>query len=905
MSDMSLLIPECNWTPPDGLPRLRRRPVLAIDTETRDPDLKTKGPGVRRGGYIVGISIAGTDLPGQYYPIRHDGGGNMDTDLILDWLRDELNGYDGEVVGANLLYDLDFLAHEGIHFGKAKFHDIQIAEPLLDENRMTYSLEALCQDYLGISKDETMLKQACAAFGIKDIKGGLWRLPAKYVGAYAEGDVNYPLLILEKQRTELAAQGLTELFEMESALIPMLLAMRRRGVRVDVPAIATTRDQIITMRQVAFDELGTDDIWSAESLAVLFDRAGAEYPRTPKSNKPSFTKPWLTMNTSPVARAVMEARRWDKVVSTFIDGHLATAIDGYIHCQFNQLKSDEAGTISGRFSSCLPGHVRVDTCGGIMPLSKVSVGDFVYTHKNRLRPVLNKLFNGNEKTFRISLFNGKVLECTSNHRLLTSAGWLSLEDIYEREYGKNVGPDFISENCGSIYWGGQADVAGTSDAHGRVVAYSGGDHTAGLASGGAHQGKGTAVREGQDRLAESDGREVSRAASQLQGGDSIEGWLLTDNPTSVVHGAGKIKAHPASSRYYLRGHGPDGNSERLPRTSHRWPTKQQRHRQSGISVASSAQGHSHVFSHIREVEFVGVAPVYDLEIEEDHSFIAGGVFVHNSNPNLQQIPARDPAVTALLRKLFIPEDGDEWLQLDMSQMEYRLLAHIARGPGSAEARQAYIDDPLTDFHNLCGEMAGLPGDENRKKVKGVNFCKIFGGGPTTTAATLGTTLEAAKEFLAVYDEALPFVNTTFDKAKDRARIHGVITTVLGRKARFDLWEPKAWGEKGMLPRAAAIEKWGERKITRAMTHKALNAYTQGSNADALKRGMVDIWESGVCDVMGAPLLTVHDELDWNKPRTKAGDEAALEIKHRMEVAVKLRVPVIVDMKTGPSWGELE
>jgi DNA polymerase-1 len=92
---------------------------------------------------------------------------------------------------------------------------------------------------------------------------------------------------------------------------------------------------------------------------------------------------------------------------------------------------------------------------------------------------------------------------------------------------------------------------------------------------------------------------------------------------------------------------------------------------------------------------------------------------------------------------------------------------------------------------------------------------------------------------------------------------------------------------------------------RAFTHKALNARIQGSAADIMKVAMVDVWESGVCDVLGPPQLTVHDELDGSAPRTRAAKEALREIKRIMEGVVQLAVPLRADGGTGPNWGAVE
>ena len=348
-------MPKSDWVAPHDFPEFRKAKRLAIDTETCDPDLSALGPGVRRDGYVVGISIAADGLEPRYYPIRHDAGGNLDEDMVLEWFRYEMARFKGELVGAHLLYDLDYLTQEGVNFsGVKRYLDVQNAEPLLDENALSYSLDRIALDRLGRGKDETLLERALAAHGYKG-KNHLWRLPARFVGPYAEEDAALPLEILAAQEPLLAAEDLGNVFDLESRLIPLLLAMRRRGVRINVGKAEEAREALVKKRAEVFATLGTDDVWSAESLAPLFDAKGIEYPLTPKTKKPSITKPWLEAQQDPFAGLVRDARRYDKTIGTFFDGHiLGHHVNGKIHCQFNQLKSDEGGAVSGRFSSSDP-----------------------------------------------------------------------------------------------------------------------------------------------------------------------------------------------------------------------------------------------------------------------------------------------------------------------------------------------------------------------------------------------------------------------------------------------------------------------------------------------------------------------------------------------------------------------
>jgi len=206
-------MPEVNWHPPHELPDLPRTGLLCVDVETKDPQLSELGPGVRRpGNYVVGLAIGTEDGRRWYFPVRHEGGGNLDEALVWRWAREELNAFRGTLVGANLSYDLDWLAENGVTFPLVEcFDDVQVAEPLIDEWRYEYNLDALAKDYLGERKVEGLLQEAAALQGWKtekQIKTNLWRLPASYVGAYAEGDVDIPLRIRPFQIKKIEEEAL-------------------------------------------------------------------------------------------------------------------------------------------------------------------------------------------------------------------------------------------------------------------------------------------------------------------------------------------------------------------------------------------------------------------------------------------------------------------------------------------------------------------------------------------------------------------------------------------------------------------------------------------------------------------------------------------------------------------------
>lgn len=173
------------------------------------------------------------------------------------------------------------------------------------------------------------------------------------------------------------------------------------------------------------------------------------------------------------------------------------------------------------------------------------------------------------------------------------------------------------------------------------------------------------------------------------------------------------------------------------------------------------------------------------------------------------------------------------------------------------------------------------------------------------AAALGRSREATDALFKQYHTLLPFAKGTYSKAAQVASQRGHITTLLGRRRRFNLWEPRAYGEQDgqALPREAAAAKWGV-DIRRAYTHKALNALLQGSAADIMKKALAEYWASAGRNVLGAPLAIVHDEFAFSAPRTPEARAALAEVHHIMEQCVTLRVPLVAEREDGPSWGEL-
>lgn len=352
-----------DWVPPTEFPDLRGASLIALDVETKDPNLLKHGPGdVRKDGYIVGVSIATDHGVRGYFPVRHEGGGNLDAQSVFRWLKDALSGQQPKV-GANILYDLGWLRTEGIAVGGPKW-DIQIAEPLLDEDLDSYSLESLARRYLGVGKDEELLRRGIEELGLnpdksKEVKGNLWRLHSKYVGPYGEADADLPIRIFEKQKIDLELQGLWSVFQLESRLVDVLLEMRFKGIPVDVDKAIRARETLLQkqndLQKFIDKEAGIHiDIWSADSIEIFCQANGLPYSFTAKNNA-SFESEWLNSHAHPVIQAIGACRKLDRMGGVFIESKiLGMQHNGRIHPTFRQVRGDDGGTRSGRFASSNP-----------------------------------------------------------------------------------------------------------------------------------------------------------------------------------------------------------------------------------------------------------------------------------------------------------------------------------------------------------------------------------------------------------------------------------------------------------------------------------------------------------------------------------------------------------------------
>jgi DNA polymerase I-like protein with 3'-5' exonuclease and polymerase domains len=615
------------WVPPSELPDLTDAKEIAVDLETRDPNLKTKGPGwPTRDGEVIGYAVA-TSFWSGYLPIKHFGGGNLDEKIVKRWLAKQLAAPSDKIMH-NAQYDLGWLRAEGFTVN-GRVIDTMVTANLLDENRFSYSLNALGYDYLGKVKSEKGLVEAARDFGV-DPKAEMWKLPAMYVGQYAEMDATLTLDLWTHFKVLIEQEGIKDIWELETALIPYLVEMTLLGVRVDLERAERSKQEVMKREKALLaqikDMVGVPvDIWAAASISKAFDALGIAYPRTEKG-APSFTKSFLNENPHPLATSIAQARAYNKINGTFIDGILRyVGADGRVHGHINQIRSDDGGTVSGRISM--------------------------------------------------------------------------------------------------------------------------------------------------------------------------------------------------------------------------------------------------------------------------------------SNPNMQQIPSRDPILGPMIRSLFLPDEGKHWASVDFSQQEPRLAVHYADAYGKSIGREingvaeivhAYNTDPSTDFHTMVAQMASLP----RKQAKAVGLGIIYGMGAAKMADDLDISVDEAKAVIAKFNETLPFLKELGRGVQNRLedpRSSGSIRSILGRKCRFNSWEPAAFGMNKAMPYEAAVAAYGPTtRLQRAMTYKALNRLIQASAADMTKKAWLDCCQAG-----HLPMLQVHDELAFSVDSV----DQAREISAIMSSAVPLCVPNKCDIDFGPSWGE--
>jgi DNA polymerase I-like protein with 3'-5' exonuclease and polymerase domains len=343
------------WTRP-SFPDVKKIQQVAIDLETHDPEIKNLGGGwATNKGFVVGVAISFEGFDG-YFPVCHERGGNFSEEEVKKWLV-KLFKEDPIVICHNAVYDLGWLRRWGVECNVTKVYDTLIAAPLVDENRYSYSLDSLSKDYLGEKKQGNLLEEFGKEHGFKSIEY-MHMVPVEIAGIYAEQDTRLTLKLWEFLRVEIQKQGLTDIFNLETDLLRLLLEMRWKGVRVDLEKAEKTKKFFKSEEEKIYQnikketgiDIGSSDIYAAASLQKIFDKLGEKYELTEKNKQAKISNTLMRESDNPLIQSISVAREYNKAHTTFIDSILKHQVDGRIHAEINQLKGEYGGTVSGRLS---------------------------------------------------------------------------------------------------------------------------------------------------------------------------------------------------------------------------------------------------------------------------------------------------------------------------------------------------------------------------------------------------------------------------------------------------------------------------------------------------------------------------------------------------------------------------
>jgi len=358
--------------------------LVAVDLETYDPNLKTKGLGaVRKDGFVTGIAIA-TKNQSLYFPIAHAMTDNLNVNDTWEYLNEKLfKNKDIRKVFHNAMYDVCWIRSATGDMPQGQLLDTMIAASVIDETRMKYSLDSISKDYLNEAKYKyDLAEKSLAECGIKDPMSNMHKLPYSLVKDYAEQDVNLTLKLwnlFEKKLDEVLYTKINEdgskelktcrqIFELETKLFPCLVDMKFKGVKIDVEKAKTLgkllekrRDNLV---KIIKKRTGIDvEIWAASSIKHLLDHQEITKYKKTKAGLPQLPKDFLKTHENRYLRMIVKARECDKAKGTFVEGLLEFVHEGRIHADINQIRSDQGGTVTGRFSMSNPNLQQIPSRG--------------------------------------------------------------------------------------------------------------------------------------------------------------------------------------------------------------------------------------------------------------------------------------------------------------------------------------------------------------------------------------------------------------------------------------------------------------------------------------------------------------------------------------------------------------
>ena len=361
--------------------------TVAVDLETYDPNLKTKGLGAIRGdGFVCGVAVA-TGKDTVYFPISHS-----DVDMSLDkkikfWEALDEKLFQNENITKvfhNAMYDVCWIRAVTGKKMKGRIVDTMIAGSVIDENRFKYSLDSLSKDYKIGSKYQYDLQQKTLEWSkgtIKDPMTNMHKLPASIVKDYAKQDVDLTFKLWKLFNKKIDEVLYTKedgeqktsrnIFELETKLFPCLVDMKFKGVKIDVEKAKAFGKRLEKTKNNIIDYIARKtnvrvEIWAASSIKSLLDHQGIDdYKKTPKSGMPQLPKNYLSTHKNKYLRLIAKAREFDKAKNTFVEGLLSFVHNGRIHADINQIRGEHGGTVTGRFSMSNPNLQQIPSKGYI------------------------------------------------------------------------------------------------------------------------------------------------------------------------------------------------------------------------------------------------------------------------------------------------------------------------------------------------------------------------------------------------------------------------------------------------------------------------------------------------------------------------------------------------------------
>ena len=371
--------------------------TVAIDIETYDPNLKTKGSGAIKGnGFITGVAVA-TGKDTVYFPLHHSDVVKSDDEKKEFWAQMNKKLLQNDKITKvfhNAMYDVCWLQSVTVTGKKLKGRivDTMVAASVIDENRFKYSLDALSKDYL----DDRKYKHDLETLVLQDSHGvkknaisNMHEVPSNIAKEYAKQDVNLTLRLWElfdkkldevlyikkikdeNGKVQEEKKTCRKIFELETRLFPCLVEMKEKGVKIDTQKLKSLGEKLRFRRDNLLNIVKkhtkiTLQLWSANSIKnLLRNQKITNYEKTPKSGMPKLPKDYLKTHSNRFLRMVSKAREADKAVNTFIEGLRGYLHNGRIHADINQIRSDKGGTVTGRFSMSNPNLQQIPAKGYI------------------------------------------------------------------------------------------------------------------------------------------------------------------------------------------------------------------------------------------------------------------------------------------------------------------------------------------------------------------------------------------------------------------------------------------------------------------------------------------------------------------------------------------------------------